>query len=81
MREIWFDWLRQYRPELVPRYEELYSRGAYMPSKERDRLGARAKAKRKPRRFDAEPTLRRGTARPPSERGSAEPRLRQTTLF
>ena len=20
--EIWFDWLRQYRPDLVPRYEE-----------------------------------------------------------
>ena len=81
VREIWFDWLRQYRPDLVPRYEELYRRGAYMPSKERDRLGARAKAKRKPRRFDAEPALRRGTERPPSERGSAEPRLRQTTLF
>ena len=25
------DWLRSYRPDLVPRYEELYARGAYAP--------------------------------------------------
>ena len=29
VREIWFDWLRQYRPDLLPRYEALYARGAY----------------------------------------------------
>ncbi|MDP9243998.1 MAG: radical SAM protein, partial [Chloroflexota bacterium] len=28
VREIWFDWLRQYRPDLIPRYERLYARGA-----------------------------------------------------
>lgn len=38
VREIWFDWLRQYRPDLVPRYEELYARGAYLPDAERRRL-------------------------------------------
>ena len=27
VRDIWFDWLRQYRPDLVPRYEELYRTG------------------------------------------------------
>src|SRR5436309_14800676 len=31
VREIWFDWLRSYRPDLIPRYEELYARGAYLP--------------------------------------------------
>ena len=31
VKEIWFDWLRQYRPDLVPRYEKLYRRGAYLP--------------------------------------------------
>ena len=31
VREIWFDWLRQYRPDLLDRYERLYSRGAYLP--------------------------------------------------
>ena len=25
VRGIWFDWLRQYRPDLVPRYEALYA--------------------------------------------------------
>ena len=33
VRDIWFDWLRQYRPDLVPRYEELYRKGAYMPTR------------------------------------------------
>ena len=28
VREIWFDWLRQYRPDLVERYERLYAGGA-----------------------------------------------------
>ena len=44
VREIWFDWLRQYRPDLVPRYERLYRRGAYMPAEERERLAARPAA-------------------------------------
>jgi len=43
VREIWFDWLRQYRPDLVPRYEELYRRGAYMRKDERDRLATLAR--------------------------------------
>ena len=34
VREIWFDWLRQYRPDLVPAYEKLYRRGAYLPREE-----------------------------------------------
>jgi DNA repair photolyase len=40
VRDIFFDWLRQYRPDLVERYEELYRRGAYLPSEEKKRLGA-----------------------------------------
>jgi DNA repair photolyase len=38
VRDIWFDWLRQYRPDLLPRYEELYARGAYLPAEEKKRL-------------------------------------------
>ena len=37
VREIFFDWLRSYRPDLVPRYERLYARGAYVP----ERIGVR----------------------------------------
>jgi DNA repair photolyase len=40
VRGIFMDWLRSYRPDLVPRYERLYARGAYAPRAERDRLGA-----------------------------------------
>jgi len=40
VREIWFDWLRQYRPDLIPRYEQLYRRGAYVTGAEKKRLAA-----------------------------------------
>jgi DNA repair photolyase len=43
VRGLFFDWLRGHRPELVPRYEELYRRGAYAPVKERRRLTAMVK--------------------------------------
>jgi len=38
VRKLYFDWLREHRPELVPRYIELYRRGAYAPPEERRRL-------------------------------------------
>ena len=38
VRRVFTDWLRSYRPDLVPRYEELYGRGAYAPATERQRL-------------------------------------------
>jgi len=38
VKEIFFDWLREQRPELLSRYERLYARGAYAPKEERERL-------------------------------------------
>jgi DNA repair photolyase len=38
VRKVFFDWLRESRPELLPRYERLYRRGAYAPNEERQRL-------------------------------------------
>jgi DNA repair photolyase len=35
VREIFFDWLREHRPDLVERYERLYASGAYVPADER----------------------------------------------
>jgi hypothetical protein len=35
VREIFFDWLREHRPDLLERYERLYARGAYLPVDER----------------------------------------------
>jgi DNA repair photolyase len=44
VRDVFFAWLQEKRPDLLPRYEELYAnRRAYLPSKERTRLGALVK--------------------------------------
>jgi DNA repair photolyase len=38
VRQVFMDWLRAQRPDLVARYEQLYRRGAYAPREERERL-------------------------------------------
>ena len=38
VRDVFMGWLRESRPDLVPRYERLYRRGAYAPREERERL-------------------------------------------
>ena len=83
VKGIWFDWLRTYRPDLVPRYEELYKRGAYVPSEERKRIQqvvdgcARA--------APAPPAHGRHRTRPPAARGQTrrrtKPAQRQESLF
>ena len=40
VRDIFMGWLRSQRPDLIPRYEKLYARGAYAPKAERERLSA-----------------------------------------
>ena len=51
VRDIFFDWLRIHRPDLISYYEELYQRGAYAPSDVRNRHAALAQLRtRKPRR-------------------------------
>ena len=65
VKEIWFDWLRQHRPELLPRYEQMYGAGAYLPRAEADRLAKLARGGAKPRRWrvknpeGAEPEVRK----------------------
>ena len=65
VRDIWFDWLRDHRPDLIPRYEELYARGAYMRREEAERLSAMA---RRPGRDGP----RRGIRRPQRRHGEVE---------
>jgi DNA repair photolyase len=84
VREIWLDWLRQYRPDLVPRYEELYRSGAYMRRPERDELAALARRGKRPRRFTEEPVRgrQRGRRRAQQAQGrAAEPSREQPSLF
>ena len=38
VKALWFEWLHEHRPDLIPAYERLYRRGAYMPAEERRRL-------------------------------------------
>jgi DNA repair photolyase len=80
VREIWFDWLREHRPDLVPRYEELFARGAYLPQSEQERLAALVRPE-SPRRVPAA----RAVSRNRSERGPTRHRLRsqppQPSLF
>jgi DNA repair photolyase len=80
VREIWFDWLRQYRPDLLPRYEALYARGAYLPRPEQERLSRMARGGRD--RGGARPIRdeNRAPKRPGPRSGSAKPRG-QASLF
>ena len=47
VRGIFLDWLRSQRPDLVPRYERLYARGAYVPRAESQRIARLVGASRR----------------------------------
>jgi DNA repair photolyase len=85
VRGIFFDWLRAHRPDLVPRYEQLYRRGAYMAPAERERLQDLATppgGPSSPRRYMRDRDLVAAGSRQPRERaepGSVAPA--QTALF
>ena len=81
VRDIFFEWLRSYRPDLVPHYERLYARGAYVGKVERERI--EALVRRGPGR-DGRRAMRRSgpdvdPVTMPAPRPSREPV--QTTLF
>jgi len=51
VKDIFFDWLRLHRPDLLAHYEDLYKRGAYAPSQVRREIEGRVKlARSRPRR-------------------------------
>jgi DNA repair photolyase len=72
VRQVFMDWLRSYRPDLVPRYEELYARGAYAPRQERERLSALLRRGRRamPQRPDPAPAARAEVPPPAPEQPS-----------
>ena len=70
MREIFFDWLRTKRPDLVERYEHLYRRGAFSPCAGGGAMSSAPGAGAAPR-----PGRRRGSAvAGPREEGAATAR-------
>jgi DNA repair photolyase len=85
VRGIFFDWLRSQRPDLVPRYEALYRRGAYAPTEERRRLQNLVRGHpRDPAVPDGGGRLIRSFEEGGGDTPTAPaplPRRRQTTLF
>jgi DNA repair photolyase len=88
VKEIWFDWLRQYRPDLVRRYEELYARGAYMQRAESDRLAGMIRKGRRTRDIGSTGGRMRGSRSKAAEKAAtssaadrSETGPRQKALF
>jgi DNA repair photolyase len=65
VRDIFFDWLRHHRPDLIPYYEHLYSRGAYARSEKRREHSELVKYRSR--------RQRRGTTKQSSTPASGEP--------
>jgi DNA repair photolyase len=75
VKEIFFEWLRAHRPDLLERYERLYARGAYLPADERRTIEHAAGAPWARRRY-ADRFRHRSRAGP---RGPDPPSDRPTT--
>jgi DNA repair photolyase len=78
VKDLWFEWLDRHRPELIPRYRQLYARGAYMPRDERQRLAGMVNGP------DLEPSMRmrgRATGHPAAPRGEEVAAHEQRRLF
>jgi DNA repair photolyase len=80
VREVFMSWLTDERPDLVERYEGLYSKGAYAPAAERKRIAALLPPKSRPR--DRVSPRRRPPQRRAQRDGTgAEARSTQARLF
>ncbi len=67
VRGLFFEWLRQHRPELVTHYERLYRRGAYAEPAERKRLAGMVRGPDLP----SGDRMRGATRGAPAHRGGA----------
>jgi DNA repair photolyase len=68
VKGLWFEWLKEHRPDLLERYRRLYRRGAYAPQEERARLTGLVKyTGHKP------PSFRRGARKKPQQLEEKQP--------
>ncbi len=81
VREIFFEWLRSYRPDLVPRYERLYARGAYVPERDRRAIERAAGLPRSRMRADSDRFKHRGGTVSPIAPPVRVEKVRQERLF
>jgi DNA repair photolyase len=77
VRDVFMDWMRIKRPDLVPRYEQLYRRGAYAPQGERERLAALVRRGGRPGAF----WRSREAARGPTGHPERQAETAQQALF
>jgi DNA repair photolyase len=81
VRDIFFDWLRSYRPDLVSRYERLYARGAYVPERERRAIERAAGMPSFRKRSDRDRFKHRGGAGRDEPRPAPREEVQQQRLF
>jgi DNA repair photolyase len=89
VRDVFMEWLRSYRPDLVEHYEQLYARGAYLPKNEADRIRGLVKVRSRFTREHVEDTERRAAAwrqhaaarREADAERAAPARVEQPSLF
>lgn len=68
VKEVFFGWMRAHRPDLMPRYEELYRNRSYVPAAEKKRIAEIVDSVRPPR-------SRRRPSRRPARRRPARGRV------
>jgi DNA repair photolyase len=79
-RDVFFDWLRAKRPDLVDSYETLYRKGAYLPAAERRRVESRLPGRSDP---NGAPERFKRPRRPPALAPPTpqQEEVHQTSLF
>lgn len=81
VKDVFFEWLSERRPELLERYKKLYAKGAYLPGDERKRLQSLTRVPRRRRRKPPRPPARGPSARREASRPEPEPQPKQRSLF
>jgi hypothetical protein len=82
VRQVFMEWLRSYRPDLVERYEELYARGAYVPREESERIQRLLRSSKRDPASRLGVRSMRGVREPDQVDGlTAGPRVVQEALF
>jgi len=82
VRDVFMDWLRSYRPDLVARYEELYARRPYVGREESERIQRLLRSSKRDPASRLGVRSMRGVAEPEAESGStAARRVVQEALF
>ena len=81
VRQIFIDWLREYRPDLVPRYERLYAKRSRLSPGERHKIESAAGVPWLRPDRDLDPFRRHRNGQPPPLMPAPTPRVKQESLF